>query len=316
MQQIPPYPPQTPPAVTQPRPPQGRRPHARRKARRGLPCGFVIFLVAMVLTFACGLSFVIYLVFPPAPVNVLLLGVDARPGEGLVTRTDAIVVLGVRPSHLQVSTFSIPRDLSVQVPGYGLQRVNTVNALGEMERAGEGPLLLARSVSQNFGISTPRYVRLDFGGFERLINAVGGLMIDVPNTIVDNAYPTPDGGTMSIRFDPGLQYMDGERALIYVRTRHSDDDYRRAERQQQVIQALSLKLINPLNWPSLAQFMLTSADTNLTPGDLLAMTPALIFNVGRYDQLVIDRTLISATGEGVAIPNYAALRPWLDDRFD
>jgi LCP family protein required for cell wall assembly len=270
----------------------------------------------MSLVFACGVSFVVYLVFPPAPVNVLLLGVDARPGEGLATRTDAIVVLGVRPVRLQVSAFSIPRDLFVEVPGYGLQRVNTVNALGEMERAGEGPLLLARSVAQNFDIGTPRYVRLDFGGFQQLINAVGGLMIDVPNMIVDNAYPAPDGGVISIRFDPGLQYMDGERALMYVRTRHSDDDYRRAERQQQVIQALSYKLINPLNWPSLAQFLLTSADTNLTLGDVLAMTPALIVNVGRYDQLVIDRALISATAEGVAVPDYGALRPWLDDRFD
>jgi hypothetical protein len=84
--------------------------------------------------------------------------------------------------------------------------------------------------------------QINFDGFAAIIDAVGGVTIDVPRAIVDDAYPTPDFGVTQVSFEPGRQQMDGQRALIYARTRHADSDFGRAERQQQVINALFDKL--------------------------------------------------------------------------
>ena len=246
----------------------------------------------------------------------MILGLDSRPGEGYVARTDSIMLLGIDPSHLRTSVLSVPRDLFIDVPGYGAQRINTINVLGEQEHEGGGVDLLEASITQNFGIRLDRYARLNFQAFVELIDAVGGLNIDVERTIVDDAYPTEDGGVKTIRFESGLQYMDGERALIYVRTRHADDDYRRAERQQQVLSALMAKLANPTHWPSVVNIINRYVDTDLTVLDILRLAPPVLLNLGRFDQLVIDRDYIVGSSAGNAVPNYAKLQPWLSERFD
>lgn len=274
-----------------------------------------LFFLFITPVFLCGLAFVFYLVFPPAPMDILILGLDARPGEGFATRTDSIILLGVDPGRVRVSMLSIPRDLFIDVPGYGLQRINTVNAIGEQAQPGSGPALLSSGIEQDFGIGVDRYIRLNFDGFVQLVDAVGGITIEVERTIVDNAYPLPDGSTTSIRFDPGMQVMDGETALIYARTRHSDDDYARAGRQQQVIMALSRKLINPLYLPGALAALTRSVDTNMTLFDMVSVTPTILFNAGRFDNLVINRDWITSR-DGVAVPNFAALQPWIDERFD
>lgn len=308
---------QAPPNVYPPPPVRAVPPHARARARSRFGCGcwMVAFFALITPVFLCGMVFLIYMLLPPAPLDILILGVDARPGEGYVTRTDSIMLVGVNPSRLQVSLLSIPRDLFIDVPGYGLQRINTVNVLGEQQAAGNGPMLLASSIAGDFGIGVDRYVRINFDAFVQLVDAVGGISIDVPRTIIDYEYPTEDGGTTVIRFDPGVQAMDGERALAYARTRHADDDYARAGRQQQVILALSSRLINPIYWPAALRILTGSIDTNLNFGDFVAVAPTVLVNAGRFDQLVIDRSLI-ASQNGVAVPNYAALQPWIEDRFD
>jgi LCP family protein required for cell wall assembly len=265
--------------------------------------------------FLCGLCALVYLVFPPAPLDVLILGLDARPGEGNLARTDSILLLGVNPSRLQSSLLSIPRDLFLDVPGYGLQRINTINVLGEMEAEGRGVPLMRESVASNFGINVDRFALLNFDGFVELINAIGGVTIDVERAIADDFYPTEDGGTIQIRFDPGVQHMDGERALIYARTRHGDDDYARAERQQQVIEAVALRLRNPANWPAAVAFLNRSVTTDLNLFDVFAIAPSIVLNAGRFERLVIDRAYITSR-DGVAVPNYAALSPWIDERYD
>jgi LCP family protein required for cell wall assembly len=274
-----------------------------------------LFFLLITPVFLCGLALVGYLVFPPGPTDILVLGLDSRPGEGFATRADTIVLLGINPARMQVSMLSIPRDLFIDVPGYGLQRINTVNALGEQAQAGSGPALLGSGIAQDLGINADRYIRLNFESFVELIDAVGGITIDVERAIVDNAYPLPDGSTTSVSFEPGTQVMDGERALIYARTRHTDDDYARADRQQQVIQALARKLINPIYWPTAVGALTRSVDTNMTLGDILAIAPAVLFNAGRFERMVIDRDLITSR-DGVAVPNAAALQAWLEERFD
>jgi anionic cell wall polymer biosynthesis LytR-Cps2A-Psr (LCP) family protein len=144
---------------------------------------------------------------------------------------------------------------------------------------------------------------------------VGGVTIDVDRTIRDDSYPTPDGGTISVQFDPGVQAMDGERALIYARTRHADDDYRRAERQQQVISALSQRLINPLRWPVAVRIITRSMDTNLSLWDMASAAPTVLLNAGRFERFVIERSTIITDANGNAIPNYSLITPWLAGRF-
>lgn len=294
------------------------RPHQPVRPRGGCRGWVAAALLALVMlpVFLCGLGLVIYLVFPPQQMDILILGLDARDGEGFVSRTDSVMLLGISPARLRVSLLSIPRDVFIQTPGYGLQRINTINVLGEQQAPGGGPELLAESLASSLSVRPERYVRLNFGAFVELVDAVGGVTVDVPRTLVDNYYPTEDGGVTTVRFESGLQHMDGERALIYARTRYADDDYRRAERQQQIVSALAGKLVNPAYWPAALAVLNRAVDTDLTFGDLLALAPPVVLSGGRFDQLVIDRDYLLGTGEGYAVLNYEKIAPWLQGRFE
>lgn len=269
----------------------------------------------LLLPMLCSLSMLVYVIVPPPQANVLLLGLDARPNEGFATRTDAIMVMGIRPRLLRVSLLSVPRDLFFEVPGYGVQRINTVNVLGELDETGTGPLLVGDAVSATLNIDVDYYLRVNFEGFVRLVDALGGVTIDVPKAIVDYQYPTPDGGVKTIRFDPGRQVMSGEEALIYARTRHADDDYARAGRQQQVVNAVSQKLLSPLNWGRALSVIGQSVDTNMAWWQMALYAPPMVFSGGRLDQRVIDRDAILPGASG-AVPNVDVLQPWLSGRFD
>lgn len=294
-------------AVSQP------EPHSRRPIFRRLSCLFLILLLPL---FICGAVIVLYLVFPPPHIDLLVMGLDAREGEGAIARTDSILIVGIRPANFRVSVLSIPRDLFIDTPGYGMQRINTINVLGEVESPGEGPGLLAQSIAQNFGIDMERYIRLNFGAFVELVDAVGGISIDVERVIEDHAYPTADGEVTSIRFESGIQHMDGERALIYARVRHGSDDYDRARRQQQVLSALLARLANPGRWPALIEVLNKHLDSDLSLWDAALLAPSLVLSSGRVEQFVIDRDTIQNSGAGYNIPAYDRILPWLEDRFD
>jgi LCP family protein required for cell wall assembly len=288
--------------------------HFTRQPRRSKIL-WLLFGLLLTPVFLCGLTLLVYLVFPPPRLNILVLGVDGRKGEGYDSRTDSIMVLGINPGQLRVSVLSIPRDLFIEAPGYGSQRINTINLLGEEKQKGSGPILLASAIDNTFGIHIDRYVRLDFDGFVGLVDAVGGITVDVERTIVDEAYPMEDGTTTTIRFDSGVQYMNGERALMYARTRHADDDYQRDARQQQVLSALLAKVVNPIHWTAAVNVLRQSVDTNLTLWDMMMVSPPIALNRGRFEQLVLDRDYIQGTAEGHAVPNLEKIMPWLEGRF-
>jgi LCP family protein required for cell wall assembly len=268
-----------------------------------------------ILLFLAG-CIVFYLVFPPPPTSILILGVDSRGQEGWQARADSIMLAGIRPRFLQVGLLSIPRDLSLNVPGYGMQRVNVTHVLGEMEGPGGGPELMRAALAENFGVTVDRYVRLDFDGFVALIDAVGGVTIDVEQPLIDYNYPTEDFAVTTVEFAAGQQHMDGARALIYARTRYADDDYQRTRRQQQVVTALLGKLILPWNWPGAVVTLNNYVDTNLNVWDLVVLAPSMVIGGARAERLTIDRSLITATADGVAVPDYAQLAPWLRAHFD
>jgi LCP family protein required for cell wall assembly len=175
---------------------------------------------------------------PSGPVNILLLGTDARLGEE-VSRTDAIILVRLDPRANRVSMLSIPRDLWVKIPGHGQARINAAYTIGERQIGkGYGPALAKETVSSLVGLPINHFILINFEGFETLIDKIGGIDVDVPREIDDPAYPTDNYGTIKVHFDAGPQRMDGERALIYSRTRHADSDFGRIQRQQQVLMAI------------------------------------------------------------------------------
>lgn len=181
---------------------------------------------------------------PDGAMNILLLGTDGRAGDDAESvRTDTIVWVHLDGRTDHVSMLSFPRDLWVNIPGFGKNKINAAYSIGERRiGAGYGPALLKKTVSELTGLPIDHFVMINFQGFKKVIDTVGGIYIDVPKTIDDDKYPMDeypgDVRTMKIHFDPGRQLMDSDRALIYARTRHQDSDFGRNQRQQQVLMAI------------------------------------------------------------------------------
>src|SRR5688572_17870645 len=164
--------------------------------------------------------------------NILLLGIDHRDDEPIDgSRSDTIMVVSIDPPSKSVVMVSLPRDLYVQIPDFYAQRINVAHMVG-------GPALVAQTIQANFGIAIDNYARVDFTGFEQVVDAVGGVVIDVERPVKDDEYPTGDYGTMRLFIPPGPMLLDGKTALMYARSRHSESDFGRSKRQQRVLIAL------------------------------------------------------------------------------
>jgi polyisoprenyl-teichoic acid--peptidoglycan teichoic acid transferase len=188
---------------------------------------------------------------PPAggPITVLLLGTDERPGETGPARTDAIIIARIDPHSGRVALLSLPRDLWVEIPGYGYARLNAANVWGIIYNAPEGGLgLVQKTVSNLLGIPIDYTIHINFQGFIGAIDALGGVTVDVPKELYDDEFPTMDYGYTVAHFLPGPQQMDGATALMYSRIRHPDSDFERMRRQQAVVVAAMARIReqNPL----------------------------------------------------------------------
>jgi polyisoprenyl-teichoic acid--peptidoglycan teichoic acid transferase len=138
-----------------------------------------------------------------------------------------------------VSMLSIPRDLWVEYAGGGEGRINAAYTVGEQRFPNGGGAAVAKATVGNLvGVDVDHFVLINFQGFETLIDQLGGISVDVPQALYDPAYPTDDYRTIEVRFRKGPQLLDGERALIYARTRHADSDFGRNQRQQLVLMAI------------------------------------------------------------------------------
>lgn len=212
-------------------------------------------------------------------INVLLLGIDRREGEHGPWRTDTMIVATLDPKTKTAGMLSIPRDLYVPIPapGAGQNRINTANYYGDTTKyPGGGPALAKKTVEYNLAIPIHYYVLLDFGGFEKIIDALGGIDVDVPEAIDDPEYPTADFGVMHLQIPAGMQHMDGDMALKYARSRHTTSDFSRSQRQMQVILAARDKAlrINALaQMPQLLAQLRDAVETDMTPEQMLALAP-------------------------------------------
>jgi polyisoprenyl-teichoic acid--peptidoglycan teichoic acid transferase len=252
--------------------------------------------------------------------TVLLMGLDRRPDEtGLAYRTDTILLVSIDPATNSMGILSIPRDLYVDVPGYDLQRVNSPMVLGELRQPGYGPSLAMQTVQNNLGIRVHDYLVVDFQAFADFIDMIGGIDIDIPYNISDPLYPDMNYGYDPFYIKAGLQHLDGTTALKYARTRHGDNDFQRAYRQQLVIYAIRDRLTNPemlpqliINSPSMWETLQDGVYTGLSLDSIVQLAlyvkdiPAENIRTGVINEgYVMDYS--TSDGASVLVPDRAKL---------
>ncbi len=243
-------------------------------------------------------------------ITILLLGVDRREEEP--SRSDTMILVNIDPVKKTAAMLAIPRDLKVLIPGYGMNKINAAYAFGDRDEVpGGGPGLVIKTIEANFGIRIDYFAQVDFNGFIKIVDTVGGVMIDVPYPIKDDAYPAEGTNYMRVYFPAGWQHMDGKRALQYARTRHDDGDGRRSVRQQQVLlalrqQALSLDLL-----PKAGELIAELGDavrTDLSPTQALKLARlASEIQANGIAQYSLDRAL---TEEQLPDEPYYLIADW------
>lgn len=201
-------------------------------------------------------------------VNIMLLGIDARDADRHGnTRSDTIMVLSIDPLTKQAHLFSVMRDTYVPIPGYGHNRVNAAHAFG-------GPSLAMQTVSELLDLPIHYYVSIDFEGFIALVDAIGGIEFEVEKNMkyVD---PTDDPAYGIIDLKEGLQVLDGEKALQYVRFRHDlYSDFSRTERQRNLLTAVAKEMLtfsSIISLPSTLKEIQPYIKTNLTLDQMWAL---------------------------------------------
>jgi LCP family protein required for cell wall assembly len=210
------------------------------------------------------------------PTTILVIGTDGgrAPGRGDANRSDSLLLLRTDPGKHRMAYLSIPRDLRVEIPGYGTAKVNAANQIG-------GPALTIRTVRGLTGLPIDHVVVVDFDGFRELIDALGGIDVNVPKKILSNPFDCPYKPARcreweGWRFAKGMQHMDGRRALVYSRIRTnqldpSDTDISRGNRQQAVADAVGDKIASVgtfLRLPFIGDSLAAPLATDLSAGEL------------------------------------------------
>jgi LCP family protein required for cell wall assembly len=260
-------------------------------------------------------------------VNILVMGIDRRPGEPFISRTDTMMLMSIDTELLTASILSIPRDLYVIIPGIGRDRINTAFVYGSAGNNPAGGAELAKqTVEYNLGVPVHHYVMVDFNAVTQGIDAIGGIDVNVPTEIYDPTFPNMDYGYDPLYVAAGLQHFDGSTALKYARTRHQDNDFNRARRQQQVVMAtrdkvLGLGIGEMIDQaPTLFQQLSQSFRTDLSLNDVVGLGRAAseIPNENIRNE-VIDHNYVTnyrtEMGASVLIPINDLIAPLLQEMF-
>jgi LCP family protein required for cell wall assembly len=214
------------------------------------------------------------------PSLILLLGTDgdSTAARADARRSDSILLVRTDPGRNRLSYLSIPRDLRVDIPGFGPNKINAAFQLG-------GPTLTMRTVRALTGLQPNHVVMVDFADFRSVIDALGGVEVDVPKPILSNRFDCPYPTEARCqqwegwRFERGKQTMSGQRALVYSRVRENrlnpaENDLTRGERQQAVVEAMTDKLVGPgtfLKLPFIGADLAKPLTTDLSAGQLLQL---------------------------------------------
>lgn len=241
---------------------------------------------------------------PSGQINILLLGSDWRANQGY--RTDVIMVLSLNPETGRVTITSFPRDLYVEIPGVGYERINAAQGYG-------GFALTQAVFESNFDISLDYYMMTSFTGFKGIIDTLGGINVYATQTLYDKC-DLPQAVNKYCYVPVGSTTMDGATALWYVRSRYSTNDFDRTRRAQEVILALFQKLmsLNAVNRSAeLYDLFKSSVETDV-PLDVIVKLLPLASKI-LSDSSIVERYAIGAehtydyivpyTGAMVLIPD-------------
>lgn len=259
-------------------------------------------------------------------VTILIMGLDYRDWEGEgPSRTDTMMLVTMDPVSRTAGMLSIPRDLWVNIPGFGYGKINTAYYLGELYHLeGGGPGLAIQTVEDLIGVDINYYAQIDFAAFENFINEIGGIDVEVPYEITVD----PIGPHNTVTLPQGIQHLDGPTALAYARNRETfGADFDRADRQQQVVMAIfdqvtSLGALPKLiaNSPTIYYTLRNGIHTNLN----LKETISLAWTVAQIPRENIKKGIIgpnevtmsvSPDGMDILLPDMDAIRAVRDQVF-
>lgn len=214
--------------------------------------------------------------------NVLLFGVGGEGHDG-PQLTDTIILASIDLKDKKVAMLSIPRDTAYPLGGGRFEKINSVQAYAEQEHPGEGARVAADALGKLLEVKIDHVVRIDFSGFAKFIDAIGGVDVNVERAFTDPQYPTEDEGWMTVSFKKGMQHFTGTQALTYARSRHGNNgegsDFARSRRQQLLMLAVREKLLslqtlsNPTKLSSLYSVISSHLQTDFTLWDFLQVAP-------------------------------------------
>jgi len=260
---------------------------------------------------------------PTQPFTVLLLGSDDDtkfvPDR---LNTQSMILVRVDPISKQATMLSIPRDLSVPIPGQGVGKISSAYQLGGAQAA-------IGAVESNFKVHIDDYVWIGLNGLVHLINKLGGVDIQVTNPVMDDFYPADLNsgddpyGYYRVAVLPGATHMDGVHALQYVRSRHGDlrGDFARSERQQQLLLAIKAQAshLNIADLPTLASSLNGEIKSSIGLDRLRALlTIANDFNGSNIHRVVLVPPYTSegwAAGQSVVFADWSQILPLVHQTF-
>lgn len=262
-------------------------------------------------------------------VTILLLGIDQRCDEEGPTRTDTMMILTMDPVGLTASLLSLPRDLWVEIPGFGVDKINQAHFLGEIyEYPGGGPALAIETVEAMLGIKIDYFAAVNFDAFVEGVDELGGIDVTVTEAISDPDYPDNCYGYEGFFIQPGEHHMDGQTALKYARTRATfGGDVDRANRQQQVVMAVRDKILRVdmvpqllTRAPDLWRIFQENVRTDLTLNEVVQLgLLAETIPAGSIRTEIIDYEYVYAEttpdGQQVLVPVRENIRALRDELF-
>lgn len=258
---------------------RSRRERQRKKKTNWLP--IVLLVLAFIVAAAAGAIFASSSLFDEKPVVkktemmasgdktvVMLMGVDEREGD--VGRSDTLMIATLDPKKKKAAILSIPRDTRVKIQGHGFDKINAAYAYG-------GYKLTQSTVENLLGVEMEHYVLINVNAFTKIIDAIGGVDINVEKRMYYED-PWDDNGGLVINLYPGQQHMDGKTAITYVRYRDEEGDIGRIARQQKFMQAVMDKLTSPAiipRIPAIISEVVDCIDTDLSVKQMIEFMSAL-----------------------------------------
>lgn len=262
-------------------------------------------------------------------VTILMLGIDQRCEEDGPTHTDSMMLVTVDPVGLSAGILSLPRDMWVEIPSVGVDRINQANYYGEIyDYPGGGPALAVDTVEAFLGVKIDYYAAVNFDAFVEIVDQIGGIDIVAPEAITDETYPDRCYGYDPFQIEAGDQHLDGQTALKYARTRATfGGDVDRAGRQQAVVLAvrdrvLSLNMLPSLitKAPAMWQTLQDNVRTDMTLEEAMQLA-LLVQEIPRSSihTSVIDYDYVYAEttpdGRQVLVPNRDNIRQLRNELF-